>query len=251
MASMQSARYGIKQRFQDLLRKRTRVGLLGARRGVAGLEFALLAPVLVTFLTGLFDVTTAYIAWERVDLCAQAIDQIATTEAAGSTTANTLNLSQTSSAASAAYAYLPNILTATPPAFGVTISSIAMTPTVSGCTSSCTYTAHVAWSGNYQGTSGTKRPCDVTQGSSVITQTTDGSTPSATTLPSDVYSAAPLLVVDISYTFTPMFFNYITSGFTMRQSAYFAPRTGITNGWIQYVYSAPDSTTLCTGYPSA
>jgi hypothetical protein len=85
----------------------------------------------------------------------------------------------------------------------------------------------------------------------VITQTTDSSTPSPTTLPSDVYSAASLLVVDVTYTFTPTFSNFITSSFTMRQSAYFAPRTGLVNSYIRYVYVSPDSTTLCSGYPSA
>jgi Flp pilus assembly protein TadG len=230
---------------------RHRAGPLGSRSGVAALEFALILPVLVSMIAGLFDLTTGYIASLRVNYCAQAIDQIATAEAAGSTTTNTLNLSQVSAAASAAYAYLPNLLSASPPTFGIVVTSIVMTPTVVGCTTGCTYTPHVAWSGTFKGTSGTKRPCDTVQGTSVITQTTDSSTPSPTTLPSDVYSAASLLVVDVTYTFTPTFSNFITSSFTMRQSAYFAPRTGLVNSYIRYVYVSPDSTTLCSGYPSA
>jgi Flp pilus assembly protein TadG len=219
-------------------------------RGVAGLEFALLAPLLITMLAGLYDLTTAYIAWERLKLCVQAIDQIATIQAANSATPNTLTRTQTTTAASSIYAYLPSILTASAPPFGVTVSSVVMTPTVSGCTSGCTYKAHVAWSGTYQGTAGSRRPCDTVQGTSVITQTTDTAPPASTTLPGDVYSAAPLLVVDATYTFTPFFYSFISS-FTMKQSAYFAPRTGISNNWIQYIYAAPDSTTLCAGYPSA
>jgi Flp pilus assembly protein TadG len=230
---------------------RCRAGLLGSRSGVAAIEFALVLPVVVSMLAGLFDVTNGYIASLRVNYCAQAIDQIATAEAAGSTTANTLNLLQVSTAASAVYGYLPNLLSASPPVFGAVISSIAMTPTVTGCTSGCTYTAHVAWSGNYLGTLGTLRPCDIAQGVSVITATTNTQAPSPTTLPSSVYSAAPLLVVDITYQFTPTFFSFITSSFTISQSAYFAPRTSLANNWIQYVYVAPDSTTLCNGYPSA
>ena len=66
----------------------------------------------------------------------------------------------------------------------------------------------------------------------------------------DVYSPAPLLVVDITYTFKPLFYRFVTD-ITMRQSAYFSPRAGLSNNWIQYIYVAPDSTTLCAGYPSA
>jgi Flp pilus assembly protein TadG len=238
-------------RLYKLLTGRRRAGLLGARQGVAGLEFALILPVFISMVTGFFDISNGYVASLRVNLCAQAIDQIATAEAAGSTTANTINMLQISAAASAAYAYLPNLSSASPPAFGVTVSAVAMTPTVSGCTSGCTYTAHVAWSGNYQGTLGTLRPCDTVQGTSVITETTDTVTPSATTLPSDDYSAASLMVVDVTYTYTPTFFSFLTSSFQIHQSAYFAPRTGITDKWIQYVFVAPDSTTLCPGYPSA
>jgi Flp pilus assembly protein TadG len=227
------------------------VGLLRSRGGLAGLEFALLAPVLVTMLAGLYDLTLAYIAYERVNLCAQTIGQIATIQAAGSTATNTLSLSQATASASAAYAYLPKLLNASPPAFGVTISSVVMTPTVSGCSSGCTYTAHVAWSGIYEGAAGLKRPCDTTQGASVITQSSDTAATSPTTLPSDVYSAAPLVVVDVTYQFTPLFFKFITSSFTIVKSAYLPPRSGITNNWLQYVFAAPDSTTLCPGYPSA
>jgi Flp pilus assembly protein TadG len=248
---MRSTKPRLLPRLYKFLTSRRRTGLLGARQGVAGLEFALILPLFISMVTGFFDISNGYVASLRVNLCAQAIDQIATAEAAGSTTANTINLSQISAAASAAYAYLPSLLSASPPAFGIVISAVAMTPTVSGCTSGCTYTAHVAWSGNYQGTLGTLRPCDTVQGTSIITQTTDTGTPSATTLPSDDYSAASLLVVDVTYTYTPTFFSFLTSSFNIQQSAYFAPRTGIANNWIQYVFVAPDSTTLCAGYPSA
>ncbi len=226
-------------------------GLARSRKGLAGIEFALLAPLVVTLLAGLYDTTTAYIAFSRVNTCAQTIDLIATTLASASTKPNSLTLTQATSAASAAYAYLPYVLTGSPPAFSVTLSSVVMTPTVVGCTSSCTYTAHVAWSGVYAGSGGTKRPCDLVVGTSAMTQTTDTAAPSSTTLPSDVYSAASLLVVDVSYKYTPLFFQFITSSFTLFQTAYFPPRSGLSGAWIQYVYSAPDSTTLCTGYASA
>jgi len=222
-----------------------------SRNGLAGIEFALIAPVLLSMLAGVYDLTTAYIAWERVNLCAQAIDQVATAQAANSIATNTLTKAQTSAAASSAYAYLPGVLTPSATPFGVTVSSIVMTPVVPGCSgNTCLYTPHVAWSGVFQGAAGSRRPCDVVQGVSVITQVADTASPSATTLPADVYSPAPLLVIDVTYTFKPLFYSFV-SDITMRQSAYFSPRTGLSNNWIQYVFTAPDSTTLCAGYPSA
>ena len=247
---MQAAKHPISRIFARASVAYSGCNLCRSRRGVAGLEFAMLAPLLISIIAGLYDLTTAYIAWERLNLCVQSVDQIATSQAARATATNTLTFAQATTAASSIYAYLPDTLTAAAPPFGVTISSVVMTPTVAGCITNCTYSAHVAWSGIYQGTAGSRRPCDVAAGSSVIIQAADTAAPTPTTLPSDVYSSAPLLVADITYTFKPLFYNFIGS-FTMRQSAYFASRTALTSNWIQYVYSAPDSTTICAGYPSA
>jgi Flp pilus assembly protein TadG len=224
---------------------------LRSREGVAALEFALIAPVMLAMLAGLYDLTTAFMAWRRVTAAALAIGKIATGEAAStSADTNTLSSTQTLAAASAVYPYLPSLLQPSPPAFGVTISSIVMTPTVAGCTTSCTYTPHVAWSGVFAGT-GQVRPCDAVQGTSVISSASDTASPSSTTLPVHIYSAAPLLVVDVNYTFEPLFFQFVTST-VMRQSAYLSPRTGTTSAWTKYSPAgAGDTTGLCAGYPAA
>jgi Flp pilus assembly protein TadG len=238
----------------------TRLGLmklgtmrrLKSRNGVAALEFALLAPIMVATAGGLYDLTTAFIAWKRVAMAAQAIDEMATSMAATATATNQLNVSQAAVASSAVYAYLPNILSAAAPAFGVTLSSIAMVPTVAGCTIGCSYTAHVAWSGVFQG-SASKRPCDARAGVSALSFVPDGSNPTANTLPTDIQSAAaPLLVVDVNYTFRPVFFMYLTSSIQMTQSAYLSPRTGLASDWVHYFSAGPpDATTLCPNYPAA
>ncbi len=245
-------KFDVRPARRGLLGGRGRSGLLRSRDGLAALEFALIAPILVAMVAGLYDLTTAFIAWRRVTAAAMSIAEIATGEAASAVNgANILNQTQAAAAASAVYPYLPSLSLPSPPAFGVTISSIVMTPTVSGCTSSCTYTAHVAWSGVFAGT-GVVRPCDSVQGTSVISSVSDTSNPSPTTLPVDMFSAAPLLVVDVTYTFKPMFFRFITGNIAMAQTSYLSPRTGLTSAWVQYFPAgSSDPTGLCAGYPAA
>jgi Flp pilus assembly protein TadG len=216
------------------------------------MEFAFIAPVMVTMLAGLYDLTTAFIAWRRVTAAALAIGEIATGEAAsGITNTNVLSQSQAVAAASAVYPYLPSLLQPSPPAFGVAISSIVMTVTVPGCTVGCTYTAHVAWSGVFEGT-GQARPCDTVQGTSVLNSVSNTAGPSPADLPEDLFSPAPVLVVDVTYTYQPMFFTFITGNVVMAQSSYLSPRAGLTTAWIQYFPSgASDTTGLCAGYPAA
>jgi Flp pilus assembly protein TadG len=224
-----------------------------ARDGLAALEFALLAPILVSTVGGLYDLTTGFIAWKRVAMAAQSIDQIATSLAATTSGTNILNLINASNASSAVYAYLPNILSASPNSFGVTVSSVAMVPNPATCTVGCTYTPHVAWSGVFKGSAGTRRPCDARAGLSAMSFVPDGSNPSPTTLPASVQgSGAPLVIVDVVFTFKPIFFTYITGNIQMNQSAYFSPRTGLMGDWVQYFYAGnSDSTSICPGYPLA
>ena len=220
-----------------------------ARGGTAALEFALLAPVVAIMLAGIYDISTGYVAWVRVTLAANSIAQIATTVAAMAATTETLSKLDASNASSAMFAYLPNALTGNSPPYSVVISSIAMT--ANGPGSATAYTAHVAWSGvfqNYNGP-GKQRPCDASGGIMPDPIATDPPAPNK--LPSSVYSAAPLLVVDVTYTYTPLFFQFLTGGITIAQSASLSHPTALTVNYIQYIWAAGDSTTLCAGYPSA
>jgi Flp pilus assembly protein TadG len=229
-------------------RRRGKACLRRSCAGIATLEFALIAPLLLTMMAGLYDVTMAFIAWQRVTMAAQAIDEIATSLAATATNTNTLNAAQATTASSAIYAYLPGISLPLPPAFGVTLTSVVMTPIVQGCVTGCTYTAHVAWSGVFQG-AGPVRPCDSVSGVSALTATGDDLDPSPSTLPVDTYGASPLLVADVTYTFTPLFFTFLTGPMTMTRTAFFSTRTGRVSDWIHYV--EPTGAGLrCSGYPA-
>ena len=224
-----------------------RVGLLRSRDGLAALEFALIAPILVTACAGLYDLTNAFLASQRINMAALAIAQIATYQAANSnnTNMNILNLTEAQKATSAIYAYLPDTLTAPTSSFGVLVTSVVVTLQNPACTSSCTYIPNVAWSGRFQGATGTTRAC----GPSALSWVADTATSSPTTLPTDLQQPQPVLVVDVYYTFRPLFFTFITGNLLMQRSAYFPPRTGLATDWVQYYPGSPDNTVQCAGYP--
>lgn len=222
-------------------------------KGVAALEFGLFVPIFITTAAGLFDLTNAFIAWKRVNLTAQSIAEISTIQAATTQNLNILSQAEAETSSSAIYAYLPFTNSAAPPAFGVTLTSVVMMPTVAGCETNCSYTANVAWSGIFQGT-GAKRLC----GTLNFVPDTQGTDPA--TLPTDVAGPEPLIVVDVEYTFNPVFLKFITGPVVMKQSAYFPPRIGvpltsqahpIPSNWFQYFPGTGDSTTLCPSYPAA
>ena len=94
----------------------------------------------------------------------------------------------------------------------VQMTSIEFTASPSGCTSACTYKPAVVW------TTGA-RSCGLT-----ITATTDTSTYNPATLPTDVFGPGSLIVVDVSYTFTPTFGAAFMPSIPIERSAYMAPR---------------------------
>jgi Flp pilus assembly protein TadG len=236
------------QRARGRLAKPGWAGLRRSRGGLAALEFALLAPVLVTTCAGLYDLTSGFLAWQRVNMAALEIAQITTYEASANnnTNMNILNIAETQKATSAIYAYLPDTLTAPTASFGVVVTSVVVTLQNPACTSSCSYIPNVAWSGRFQGGAGTTRAC----GASALGWVADTARSSATTLPTDLQQPQPVLVVDVYYTFKPQFFTFVTGNVVMMRSAYFPPRTGLPSDWVQYYWAgAPDLTAKCPGYP--
>jgi Flp pilus assembly protein TadG len=212
----------------------------GDHRALAALEFALVAPFLVTLVLSVYDVSNAAIAWIQLCGAARAIALIATASAATPSSTNVLSSTAAYTASTAIYALLPDLTTAATSQFGVTLSSIAFTPTVATCTSGCTYVGNVAWSVALQGSAAT-RPCGHPAA------VADSAAPSLTTLPTDAFSAAPLLVVDITYNFTPVFNVLFGSGLVLRQSAYMGTRVGTNANWVQY--TGPNQAKVqCPGY---
>jgi len=113
------------------------------------------------------------------------------------------------------------------------------TGTVNGGTTTTTqcYTADIVWSTS--DTYGTAQSMKRTCGTKVPTSTppllpSTSTATSLTTLPPGVYGPFSLMVVDISYTFTPMFLHYVMGSITFLESAYVPPRIGSPSSYIFY-----------------
>lgn len=210
------------------------------RRGVAALEFALLAPVLIVIAVSLTDVTNAVITWWQLSSAAGAIARIATTYAATLNNTNILSTTQATTASTALFGVIPRLISAPATQYGVTLSSIVMTPTVPSCTSHCTYVANVAWTAVLQGSS-SKRPCGT------LASVPDGTPSDKRTLAADAFSAAPVLVVDVTYDFTPIFTNLFGAGASFMETAYMAARAGKDADWTRI--TGPNfAQAQCPGY---
>ncbi len=219
----------------------TRVGRIATnRRGTAALEFALLAPTLIVIAISLTDVTNAMITWWQLSSAAGAIARIATTYAATNNNTNSLSQTQATAASTALFGVIPALLSMPASRYSVLLSSVVMTPTVSGCTSGCSYVANIAWSATLQGSS-PARPCGV------LGSVPDGQYSSPTTLPADAFTAAPVFVVDVIYDFTPLFTNLFGAGLQFMETAYSGTRTGGYSDWIRLT-GATSASAQCPGY---
>lgn len=203
------------------------------RRGVAAIEFAIVVPLLGMLILGVADLANATSTYWQLTCAAQAVGQIAANSAAESNDTNSLTKTQAYYAATAAYPVVPSFASATASNYGVVLTSVYFTPTVATCTSGCTYTATVAWSHTLLG-GVAPRSCGT------LASVSNNSPPSSTTLPASAFSAAPLLVVDVYYTFYPLRTTYLPVSISMMRSGYFPMRTGTTAQWM--AYSDPTST---------
>lgn len=218
--------------------------LLRAQGGLAALEFALTAPIVLAMALGAYDLIGAYLAWRKVTQATQAIGEIATAVAANTDNTNSLTLGQATTATSALYAYLPSLQSGATSSFGVALTGVAFEPTAKNCTGSgCQFKANTTWSRGFQGTMSVARPCGA------LAAAPDVAAPDSTTLPSSAFSAAPLLVVDVGYQFKPVALQFIKQDITMRRAAYFPMRTGTNDRWLHYV-DPSNPQARCPGYDS-
>ena len=103
---------------------------------------------------------------------------------------------------------------------GHQITHVVFTPTVAGCTTSCTYEANVAWSWpDYKIKLGSlSRACGKLQPAG------DGVAPNGSTLPAKMFGPGSLIVVDLTFDYKPVFGAGLVPPFRMVRQAYYAPR---------------------------
>ena len=195
------------------------------QRGVAALEFALTAPMLLVLLMSMYDIANGWLAWRRLTAAAQSVGEIATLLAVNADGSNTLTPDQGWRASTAAYASMPALLTQNA-RYGVTLSEVLFTKQ-QGCGGGyCA--AYVGWSKGVLGLAA-PRPCG-TQ-----TAVPDTSPPGPSVMPQSSFQAAPILVVDITYGFVPLFLGGVVGPIQMARSAYFPARSGNADQSIAYL----------------
>ena len=204
---------------------------------LAGIEFAIVLPVLLIMLGGVVDLSRAFIAMRRLTVAAEDVALIASTMAVQASTLGTLSGPQAARATTAAFALFPSWRASGAKDFSVTLSAVEFTPSPSGCTTNCSYSGRVRWSvGNTAGKV-VLRPCGN------IAQASNNSFDSMTALPAGAFGPTSLLVGDVSMTFVPLLTSMFTGPFPMLRSAYIPPR--VSSG-VRLTSIGPGQTVTCS-----
>lgn len=198
-----------------------------ARQAASAIEFAFVAPILFLLLAGAVEVSREVNTARRLTTLASSAATMIASDANGNITSTDLHYAYDS-----AMITFPGVLG---DAFAkgiawnnditISMAGVSFAPTVPSCIVLCTYKASVAWTG-----AAAKRTCG-----SNLTPASDASTPTPTTLPSDLYNPVPspsggnnpppfAVVVDVTYTWTPMLFSRFFGPLTLSRSAYISPR---------------------------
>ena len=191
--------------------------LLRSRRGLAGVEFALVAPMLLIMLFGVVDLCRAILMIQRLTAAAASTATIASTMAVQASSLNTLTGQQAWQATTAPFAVFPKWrLSRQPGTFAITLSSIGFTTGHGG------YSAHVTWSAANPSGQTQMRPCGT------LAQAPNSAPVTLGTLPAGDYGPTSILLADVSGVFVPMFTSVFVAPLTFMRSASVSPR--INNG---------------------
>jgi Flp pilus assembly pilin Flp len=184
--------------------------ILRDRRGVAAVEFAFVAPVLIVVLLAGFDIARYAQTVRRVEAVATSIGQMLSVSTSGQVAVADLRFYE-----DATMVLLPQVLQDSYQRqiswgndINITVSSINF----SG--SDPNYVGTVGWSAGSN-----LRPCKTP-----MTATSDVSPPTAQTLPIDVFGPGSLIVVDIVFNFRPSVSSRILQSMPIVRSYYVQPR---------------------------
>ena len=208
-----------------------------SRRGLAGIEFALVLPLLLSMLFGVVDLSAGIITSRRLAVAADAVATIASTMAVQATNLNILLGTQAWQATTAPFAIFPQWRgVAGPASFAITLSSVNFTATPAGCTTACSYTAKTAWSAANPNGQTNLRPCGM------LSSVPNSSPSTLASLPAGVFGATSVLVGDVAAVYVPMFTGVFVGNVTMLRSAYVSPRV---NNGVQLAAGFPGNSVTC------
>jgi Flp pilus assembly protein TadG len=204
------------------------------RSAAAAIEMAFIAPVMIILALLGVDTANYVIATEQVEQAANTIAQMISTTGPWATGANSGNITNIDLAFyfNSTPLVFPGLLddaarqkVTWPNDINVSMSSIWFTATPSNCTTNCTYTGRTMWASATS--SQAARHCGVQN------PVADASVPTLSTIPTDVVPTGPapsalsaytLIVVDISFTYHPLFASYFGVQLPIQRSVYIAPR---------------------------
>lgn len=218
-----------------------------SRRGVAALEFAICAPVLIVLLLGVYDLARGWTASSKLTTSAFSIGQIATILAVQSDGTSVLNGADAWRAATAINGSMPQTL-APGSSYAVSFSEVEFS-TDNTCTMPTYCIAKVKWTVNMLPGNNTTYERKCVQ----LNRDADTVPPDLGDLPLDAFTASPILVVDVYYTYTPTFTQSIISPITMHWMAPYGARSGNlqsrSDQFIHYVDAPNPAGALVTQCP--
>ena len=245
--------------------------LANAMAGVAALEFALIAPMFGILIMGTFDTAKAVILWAQVQNTAHLVATSATNVSViNSDRSTTLSAAAAQQSMSLIYAEMPWVRsTVEQGQRSVTLTSIEFKPSTVACTQTTgqnCYIANVAWSVAYTGgqagnAAQFQQNASVLRGCGSLSQITPTAVIPAGLNSYNVLRTAnvtqpdAILVADVHYRYTPMFFRFVTGPLDFYATYYTPVRIGPTNiaAGLQYTTyngsAAGNATGNCPGLP--
>jgi hypothetical protein len=198
-------------------------GIVRDRRGVAALEFALVFPLMLALLFGVYELSEPMMIYQEVYAAAHSIPASASSVAVQGDGSTSLTYAQVQFEASTIFAEIP-ALRSGQQAYGssdlVTISSVVFEPTSLTCPESvnpkCDYVPNVVWSVAYTGGDSGLHPFEALLGQNDCQpppQVAPGNVPPGFLPTLNVTTNAtawpdPILVVDVAVGYQPLLLTY-------------------------------------------
>lgn len=226
-----------------------------AEDATAAIEFALVLPVLLIILLAGSQVVLYVNASRKVGQVARSISQMISQAAPPSNSSiATVNASDLHFSYDSTLVIFPYVMTdakrqgiAWFSDISINFASISFTNIASTCNDptdqSACYVANVAWT-----STGTSQPGGVNYRPCVAPQLPVSNTaaPNRGTLPRSIFGPASLIVVDVVFTFTPMFASTLVPPIRIARTAYVQPRYA---SLVSFDTTANDGiATKCPGY---